>query len=309
MTAGMCLWIIRLERKGYMRWKGQIRYMPLLPDRATTVLPLRMWTATAVWKSYTAVIDHDGSLLYSSYDYRPDGVRAKLGHGDAMHVAKIDPDRPGYQIFNVFEGGEAVPYGFALRDAQTGEVLFGEYAEEDLGRCMIGKIDPGTRGLQVWVNEVFDCRGRKLEVPVPGTNQSIRWAGDMSTQIIDGAQYIGTVQTGVINDNTHGTMLVPEDTMTNNGTKGNPCLVADIFGDFREELLLRKKDDSAIRIYTNTELTGHKLFTLMHDSMYRCGVAWQNNCYNQPCYTKFYYGNDCDFRDVLPWLAAEDGEE
>ena len=43
-----------------------------------------------------AVIDHDGSLLYSSYDYRPDGVRAKLGHGDAMHVAKIDPDRPGY---------------------------------------------------------------------------------------------------------------------------------------------------------------------------------------------------------------------
>lgn len=47
----------------------------------------------------------------------------------------------------------------------------------------------------------------------------------------------------------------------------------------------------------------------MHDSMYRCGVAWQNNCYNQPCYTKFYYGNDCDFRDVLPWLAAEDGEE
>lgn len=256
-----------------------------------------------------AVIDHDGSLLYSSYDYRPDGVRAKLGHGDAMHVAKIDPDRPGYQIFNVFEGGEAVPYGFALRDAQTGEVLFGEYAAEDLGRCMIGKIDPGTRGLQVWVNEVFDCRGRKLEVPVPGTNQSIRWAGDMSTQIIDGAQYIGTVQTGVINDNTHGTMLVPEDTMTNNGTKGNPCLVADIFGDFREELLLRKKDDSAIRIYTNTELTGHKLFTLMHDSMYRCGVAWQNNCYNQPCYTKFYYGNDCDFRDILPWLAEEDGEE
>ena len=75
--------------------------------------------------------------------------------------------------------------------------------------------------------------------------------------------------------------------MTNNGTKGNPCLIADIFGDFREELLLRKKDDSAIRIYTNTELTRHKLFTLMHDTMYRCGVAWQNNCYNQPCYTNF----------------------
>lgn len=250
-----------------------------------------------------AVIDHDGSLLYSSYGIRPDGVRAKFGHGDAMHVANIDPDRPGLEIFNVFEGGSAVPYGYALRDAETGEAIFGEYATVDLGRCMIGKIEPDIRGLQVWVNDTYDCKGNKLETPLLGTNQSIRWAGDLTTQILDGVQYIGTVQPGVVNDNIHGIMLKPEGTMTNNGTKGNPCLVADIFGDFREELLLRTQDDSAIRIYMNTEITGHKLFTLMHDTQYRCGVAWQNNCYNQPCYTKFYYAGDMDFKYVLPELA------
>lgn len=250
-----------------------------------------------------AVIDHDGSLLYSSYGIRPDGVRAKFGHGDAMHVANIDPDRPGLEIFNVFEGGAAVPYGYALRDAESGEVIFGEYATIDLGRCMIGKIDPDTRGLQVWVNDTYDCKGNKLQVPLLGTNQSIRWAGDLTTQIMDGVQYIGTTQPGVINDNIHGVMLTPEGTMTNNGTKGNPCLVADIFGDFREELLLRLADDSAIRIYMNTEITGHKLFTMMHDTQYRCGVAWQNNCYNQPCYPKFYYADDMDFKDVLPEFA------
>lgn len=250
-----------------------------------------------------AVIDHDGSLLYSSYGIRPDGVRAKFGHGDAMHVANIDPDRPGLEIFNVFEGGAAVPYGYALRDAESGEVIFGEYATIDLGRCMIGKIDPDTRGLQVWVNDTYDCKGNKLQVPLLGTNQSIRWAGDLTTQIMDGVQYIGTTQPGVINDNIHGVMLAPEGTMTNNGTKGNPCLVADIFGDFREELLLRLADDSAIRIYMNTEITGHKLFTMMHDTQYRCGVAWQNNCYNQPCYPKFYYADDMDFKDVLPEFA------
>ncbi len=250
-----------------------------------------------------AVIDHDGSLLYSSYGTRPDGVRAKFGHGDAMHVANIDPDRPGLEIFNVFEGGAAVPYGYALRDAETGEAIFGEYATVDLGRCMIGKIEPDIRGLQVWVNDTYDCKGNKLETPLLGTNQSIRWAGDLTTQILDGVQYIGTVQPGVVNDNIHGIMLKPEGTMTNNGTKGNPCLVADIFGDFREELLLRTQDDSAIRIYMNTEITGHKLFTLMHDTQYRCGVAWQNNCYNQPCYTKFYYAGDMDFKYVLPELA------
>lgn len=254
-----------------------------------------------------ACIDHDGSLLYSSKDKLPDGREAKLGHGDAMHVADIDPDRPGLEIFNVFEGASHAPYGYALRDGETGEVLFGEYAESDLGRCMIGDVVPEVRGLQCWVNGMgtYDCHGKLLKNETLGSNMSIRWAGDLSTQITDGADYLKQRSTGVINDFTHGIMLEPEDTLTNNGTKGNPCLTADIFGDFREEILLRTGDSSAIRIYTNTGITGHKLFTLMHDSQYRCGVAWQNNCYNQPCYTRFYYASDMDFDRVLPYMKRK----
>ena len=253
-----------------------------------------------------ATIDHDGSLLYSSQDRMPDGELRRLGHGDAMQAARIDPDRPGMEIFNVFEGGEDVPYGYALRDGETGEVLFGERARGDLGRCMIGDVAAGVRGLQVWAVGVRDCRGNLLEAPVLGTNASIRWAADLTTQIIDGADYLNGEHRGMIVDNIHGIMLLPEGTATNNGTKGNPCLIADLFGDFREELVLRTKDSRAIRIYTNTELTGHKLFTLMHDTAYRCGVAWQNNCYNQPCYPAFYYGSDMDFRYVLPQLEGQE---
>lgn len=256
-----------------------------------------------------AVIDHDGTLLYSSYGNLPDGRRAKFGHGDSMHVAVIDPDRPGYQIFNVFEGAKNAPYGWALRDAETGEALFGEYAEEDLGRCMIGDVSPGVRGLSVWVNEMYDARGNRLPDRVLATNQGIRWAADLTTQVLDLADYVHGPHTGIINDNTHGVMLRPEGVLCNNGTKGNPCLVADLFGDFREEMVLRTADSSAVRIYTNTELTSHKLFTLMHDVMYRTGIAWQNNCYNQTCYTKFYYASDMDFSQVLPGLErADDGE-
>lgn len=54
-------------------------------------------------------------------------------------------------------------------EAENGKVIFGEYATTDLGRCMIGKIDPETRGYQVWVNEVYDCKGNKLSVPLLGT--------------------------------------------------------------------------------------------------------------------------------------------
>lgn len=252
-----------------------------------------------------ATIDHDGSILYSSYDYLPNGTYAKLGHGDAMHVARINPDTPGFEIFNVFEGAQFAPYGFALRTAEDGKVLFGEYAETDLGRCMIGDIAPDVRGLQVWVKDVRSCNGEILDLPLLGTNQCIRWAADMSTQIIDGNDIFGQ-HCGVINDLTHGNMLVPEGVATNNGTKGNPCLVANVFGDFREQLLLRKADNSAIRIFTNTEVTHHKLFTLMHDPMYRCSVAWQNNCYNQPGYTEFYYASDMEWDYVIPALKLKE---
>lgn len=249
-----------------------------------------------------AVIDHDGSLLYSSYGVLPDGTYAKFGHGDAMHVAKIDPDRAGLQIFNVYEGATAVPYGYALRDAQSGRVIFGEPGDRDLGRCMIGDVNPQVRGLQVWVNDMRSCKGELLDQPLLGTNFSIRWAEDLSTQIIDGAD-IFDVHSGVIQDETHGIMLIPDGCTTNNGTKGNPCLVADLFGDYREELILRTKDNKAVRIYTNTEISHHKLFTLMHDIQYRTAVAWQNNCYNQPGYTKFYYASDMDFHEVINTIS------
>ena len=88
----------------------------------------------------------------------------------------------------------------------------------------------------------YDCHGTLLEAGSPGSNMSIRWASDLTTQITDGEDYLHETATGVISDMIHGEMLRPENTLTNNGTKGNPCLVADIFGDFREEILLRTSD-------------------------------------------------------------------
>ena len=249
-----------------------------------------------------ATIDHDGSLLYSTAALMPDGRMVKLGHGDAMHVGKIDPDREGLQIFNVFEGGASVPYGYALRDGKTGRVIFGEPANRDLGRCMIGDV-ADRRGLEVWAMGMRDCRGNALDLPCPSTNMRIYWAADLTTQFTDGADYLdGQRKCGLISDLRHGVMLHPAGTLTNNGTKGNPGLVADIFGDFREEILLRTEDSTAIRVYMSTETTGHKLHTLLHDGQYRCGVAWQNNCYNQPGYPSFYYAHDMDFTQVYEGL-------
>jgi hypothetical protein len=128
---------------------------------------------------------------------------------------------------------------------------------------------------------------------------SIKWSADMTTQIVNGSGD----QAPTIDDWKRGRLLTATGTRTNNGTKGNPSLVADVVGDWREELLVRTADSSALRMYLSTEVTNHKLYTLMHDPQYRAEVARQNTAYNQPAYTDFYFASDMDFADV-PLRAA-----
>ncbi|MDQ0729785.1 rhamnogalacturonan lyase [Arthrobacter sp. B1I2] len=252
----------------------------------------------------SATLDDDGSVLYTSFDTLPTGSaapgeEARLGHGDAMHVTDIDPNRPGKEIFTVHEGAAYAPYGYAMRDAATGEVLFGAYSGKDTGRGMIGDVDPSVPGIENWAIGMQAADGTKLSGSQPGTNMSIKWAADMTTQIINGSGD----QTPTIDDWKRGRLLTAEGTRTNNSTKGTPSLVADILGDWREEMVVRTADSSALRIYLSTEVTNHKLYTLMHDPQYRAEVARQNTAYNQPAYTDFYFASDMNFGDV-PLRAA-----
>ena len=76
---------------------------------------------------------------------------------------------------------------------------------------------------------------------------------------------------------------------TNNSSKNNPCLVADLFGDWREELVLRSgSDPSLITIFSTPVKTDYRVYTLMHDSHYRVSIAWQNVAYNQPPHLGYY---------------------
>ncbi|MCO1339750.1 hypothetical protein BJH93_12750 [Kocuria polaris] len=258
-----------------------------------------------------AALDDDGSVLYSTTDVLPEGSAApgetaKLGHGDAMHVGDLDPDRDGLEAWTVHEGGAWAPYGSVMRDAATGEVLFGAYSGRDTGRGMVGDVDPDVPGLEAWASMpdgtdasgLLSVKGERLGTATPGTNASIRWAADGTTQIVgrDGANQ------PVIEDWMRGTRLTGEGARTNNGTKGNPSLVADVLGDWREELLVPTADSSALRFYLSTEITGHKLPTLMHDAQYRSQVSAQQTSYNQPAYPSFYLASDIDY-DAVPILT------
>jgi len=260
----------------------------------------------------SVTFDDDGSVLYSSHDVLPEGstdpgADVRLGHGDAIHVADIDPNRPGMEIWTAHEGGTYAPYGSVLRDAATGVPLFGAYSGKDTGRAMIGDVRPDVPGIEVWASMpggtdasgLLSGDGRVLSATNPGTNMSIRWSGDLTTQIVNGSG----AATPTIDDWTRGTLLTATGTLTNNGTKGNPSLVADVLGDWREELLVRTADSTALRFYTTVEPTAHKLPTLMQDVQYRVETARQQTAYNQPAYTSYYFASDIDWADV-PVLTA-----
>ncbi len=223
-------------------------------------------------------IDHDGRGLYAT----------GLGHGDAMHMSDIDPDRPGLEVWAIHEK-PAHPYGENLRDAATGKVLWG-LDLRDPGRGLAMDIDPRHRGYECWTNNsdgLYTCKGEKISDAKPRPcNMGVWWDGDLLRELLDGT----TISKWDYAGGTVSTLLMATGCSRNNGSKSNPCLCADILGDWREEVIWRTSDNKELRVYTTTIPAERRLPTLMHDPVYRLGVAWQNVAYNQPAHTGFYLG-------------------
>ena len=55
------------------------------------------------------------------------------------------------------------------------------------------------------------------------------------------------------------------DCVSINGTKANPSLQADLFGDWREEVIYPTSDGTALRVFSTTDTTDYKIKTLMQD--------------------------------------------
>ncbi|GLJ61016.1 hypothetical protein GCM10017576_11450 [Microbacterium barkeri] len=258
----------------------------------------------------SATIDDDGTGLYST----------GLGHGDAEHVSDFDPARPGLEVYAVHEDmGRSGSMGATYRDAATGEVLWSVPATKDTGRGAMADIDPRYDGAEGWniggtvawdsrVGTLRNVSGEEISTAIPAANFVAQWDGDLLSEIVDHA-FDTTTRLGspVVSkwDYENGVevpIFEPEGVLTNNDTKGNPALQADLFGDWREELVYRTTDSTALRIFTTTDVTEHRLRTLMSDAQYRLAVAWQLTGYNQPPHTSYYLGEGME-TPAAPRLA------
>ncbi len=220
------------------------------------------------------VVDDDGTGLYST------GLR----HGDALHVSDLDPTRPGLEVWGIHEN-EAHDCGFgaAMYDAATGEILWGKDPGRDVGRGVAADIDPEHFGAECWGGSggLYGCNGEPIGPSPSSANFLCWWDGDLLRELLDGnwiEKYGGP------------TLLTAFGCVANNGSKSTPALSADLFGDWREEVLWRTQDGKELRIFTTTIPSSHRFRTLMHDPQYRLSIAWQNVGYNQPPHVGFCLG-------------------
>ena len=256
-------------------------------------------------------IDHDGTGLYNT----------GFGHGDAMHLI-ADPKTNKLYIWDCHENKRD---GSELRDARTGEVIFQIKSNTDVGRCMAADIDPTSYGCEMWSSDSHGIRRGlspdpsllregsstpkddntviELSAPLPqqggagggstgarlSINFGIWWDGDLLRELLDHetvSKYDWQQQTIVD--------VQKLDGQFNNGTKSNPCLQADLLGDWREEVLIRNRESTELRLYVTTIPTDYRINCLMEDIPYRLSVATQNVAYNQPPEPGYYIGPDSD---------------
>ena len=227
-------------------------------------------------------VDHDGKGLFTT------GLR----HGDALHAGRFIPSRHGMQVFGVHENegdNEIVKRtpAVAMFDGATGEIIWQDGLGQDAGRGVAADIDPRYDGAECWCNIGGLRRGDTGEIicnrKPDSCNFTIYWDADPLAELLD------HVSISKWNWNAESTdlLLKAEGVVSNNGTKGNPCLSGDILGDWREEVIWPSEDQTELRIYSTTIPAVDRRATWMNDRQYRLAIAWQNVAYNQPPHPSF----------------------
>jgi len=177
----------------------------------------------------------------------------------------------------------------------------------DVGRAMAADIDPSNYGMEMWSTDSHGIRNMKGEVVSTANdpddpqhdntlvingkylpvNFGIWWDGDLLRELLDHERVSKYNWMEKSIDE-----IVHFDGVFNNGTKSNPCLAADLLGDWREEVIVRNRENTELRIYVSPIPTDYRMNCLMQDIPYRISVATQNVGYNQPSEPGYYLGPD-----------------
>jgi rhamnogalacturonan endolyase len=240
--------------------------------------PIWQWESTGEYEKYkgqgmhgimTADIDLDGKdeLVIGTAALDDNGIpmwHTGLGHNDAGFVADIDPELPGYEIFYGIES-RSPKNGVCLVEAKSGRIIWG-YEGSTFhvhGQGMIGDLTPEYPGIECYAGEakggdkyfLYTAKGKRLsDQNLWGLNpQAIWWDADEQKEICYNnkiLEYTGDVSLSI---------------------EGEVLLVADILGDWREEIMVSLPGE--LRIYSTNIPAEVKKVCLMQNHLYRMAVT------------------------------------
>ena len=254
-----------------------------------------------VEQSFT--IDHDGSLLYHI---------PGIAHGDRQHLADIDPDRPGLEHFFIQQSNIM---GMGLNDAATGEILKGFYLSSvaDVARSSCGAYDTKRRGMQFWSTmnsyAMYDAGGNATGGTGVFPCESLWWGPNLSRWHVgsadgNGFNLILQYYNGTGFDRNFPNLYAEGGDYYLTAMYGKRAAFwGDILGDWREELVLPRRNASGFAVLSTWEVTNYRQYCLMQNPAYRGQTTARG--YYQTADVDFYMAADMPLPPVAPVQKAD----
>jgi rhamnogalacturonan endolyase len=203
----------------------------------------------------SCVLDDDGRPLWTT----------GLGHPDHSYVGDLDPSRPGLEVYYGIETRNP-RNTMCMVDAKTGKILWGfdQPTQHVHSSGLCSDIDPAHPGAECYSGErdfkdkrwLWDCKGKLISHEDLGglAPRAVWWDADPQRELLVGSRI----------SKYHGQTLSPR-------IEGSVIAVADVLGDWREEIITSVKGQ--MRIYTTTIPAADRRVCLMQDPLYRMDVV------------------------------------
>ena len=263
------------------------------------------WYGQGYHNYIVADVDWDGrdEIVWGSMVIDDNGMGLSttgLGHGDAQHIGDFNPYIHGQEMFACNEDNPSNNY----RDATTSKIYYRKTDTNDDGRCLAGNFYndfPGAVGHSAHDTPISTVTNEHVSTNTNGLSMNFRiyWDGDLLEECFNNTE---------VTKPGKGTIATFLGAYSNNSTKATPCYQGDIFGDWREEVIERTADNN-IRIYTTTEPTKWRNYSLWYDHQYRNGMVWQPCGYNQPPHVSYFLGELEGITIAPPPLTTTGREE